>query len=171
MLPGTSRNGPLKFSECWTGRKLKAPRLFFGWGLVVIDLVSSPLTLTIKDCKGPQTNMPKNAGSTNTWSAKIMNVDILNSASRILQCLKSGCADIFHQSFLWLLRHTDEPQKEPNSCLWLQSHSVLIGVLSVSCWCLAELSQCEMSNQTERRVLAGNSVATCVFWAGITRTS
>ena len=27
------------------------------------------------------------------------------------QGLKSDCADIFHQSFLWLLRHTDEPQK------------------------------------------------------------
>ena len=25
--------------------------------------------------------------------------------------LKSECADIFHQSFLWLLRHTDDPQK------------------------------------------------------------
>ena len=24
--------------------------------------------------------------------------------------LKSECADIFHQSFLWLLRHTDELQ-------------------------------------------------------------
>ena len=28
--------------------------------------------------------------------------------------LKSECADIFHQSFLWLLRHTDEPQKGRN---------------------------------------------------------
>ena len=25
------------------------------------------------------------------------------------QGLKSECADIFHQNFLWLLRHTDEP--------------------------------------------------------------
>ena len=39
--------------------------------------------------------------------------------------LKSECADIFHQSFLWLLRHTDEPQRGRNSCLWLQSRSVL----------------------------------------------
>ena len=31
---------------------------------------------------------------------------------------KSECADIFHQSFLWLLRHTDEPQRGRNSCLW-----------------------------------------------------
>ena len=27
------------------------------------------------------------------------------------QGLKSECADIFHQSFLWLLCHTEEPQK------------------------------------------------------------
>ena len=39
--------------------------------------------------------------------------------------LKSECADFFHQSFLWLLRHTDESQKGRNSCLWLQSRSVL----------------------------------------------
>ena len=39
--------------------------------------------------------------------------------------LKSECADIFHQSFLWLLRHNDEPQRGRNSCLWLQSRSVL----------------------------------------------
>ena len=32
--------------------------------------------------------------------------------------LKSECAGIFHQSFLWLLRHTDEPQRGRNSCLW-----------------------------------------------------
>ena len=49
--------------------------------------------------------------------------------------LKSECADIFHQSFLWLLRHTDEPQKGRNSCLWLQSSSVLssFGVVLMSC--------------------------------------
>ena len=51
------------------------------------------------------------------------------------QGLKSECADIFHQSFLWLLRHTDEPQKGRNSCLWLQSRSVLssFGVVLMSC--------------------------------------
>ena len=49
--------------------------------------------------------------------------------------LKSECADIFHQSFLWLLRHTDEPQGGRNSCLWLQSRSVLssFGVMLMSC--------------------------------------
>ena len=49
--------------------------------------------------------------------------------------LTSECADIFHQSFLWLLRHTDEPQKGRNSCLWLQSRSVLssFGVVLMSC--------------------------------------
>ena len=48
--------------------------------------------------------------------------------------LKSEGADIFHQSFPWLLRHTDDLRKERNSCLWLQSHSVLssFGVLLVS---------------------------------------
>ena len=38
--------------------------------------------------------------------------------------LKSECADIFTRVF-WLLRHTDEPQVGRNSCLWLQSRSVL----------------------------------------------
>ena len=35
----------------------------------------------------------------------------------------------------WLLRHTDEAQKGRNSCLWLQSRSVLssFGVLLMSC--------------------------------------
>ena len=49
--------------------------------------------------------------------------------------LKSECADIFHQSFLWLLRHTDEPQRGQNSCLWLQSRSLLsyFGVVLMSC--------------------------------------
>ena len=31
--------------------------------------------------------------------------------------LKLECADIFHQSFPWLLRHTHEPQRGRNSCL------------------------------------------------------
>ena len=49
--------------------------------------------------------------------------------------LKLEGADIFHQSFPWLLRYTDDPQKERNSCLWLQSHSVLssFGVVLTSC--------------------------------------
>ena len=47
---------------------------------------------------------------------------------------KSVCADIFHQILLWLLRHTDEPQKGRNSCLWLQSRSVFgsVGVVLMS---------------------------------------
>ena len=51
------------------------------------------------------------------------------------QGLKSECPDIFHQSFLWLLHHTDEPPKGRNSCLWLQSRSVLssFGVVLMSC--------------------------------------
>ena len=49
--------------------------------------------------------------------------------------LKSECADIFHQSFLWSLHHADEPQKGPNSCLQLQSRSVFgsFGVALMSC--------------------------------------
>ena len=49
--------------------------------------------------------------------------------------LKSEYADIFHQSFLCLLRHTDEPQRGRNSCLWVQSRSVLssFGVMLMSC--------------------------------------
>ena len=48
--------------------------------------------------------------------------------------LKSECADIFHQSFLWLLRHTHGLQRGRNSCLWLQSLSVLssFGVVLMS---------------------------------------
>ena len=36
---------------------------------------------------------------------------------------------------LWLLQHTDEPQRGRNSCLWLQSRSVLssFGVVLMSC--------------------------------------
>ena len=49
--------------------------------------------------------------------------------------LKSECPDNFLQSFFWLLRHTDEPQRGRNSCLWLQSRSVLssFGVVLMSC--------------------------------------
>ena len=49
--------------------------------------------------------------------------------------LKSECADIFSsEPDLWLLRHTDEPQRGRNSCLWLQSRSVLssFGVVLMS---------------------------------------
>ena len=55
--------------------------------------------------------------------------------SVVCQGLKSECADIFCQSFLWLLRHTDEPQRGRNSCLWLQSCTVLssFGVVFMSC--------------------------------------
>ena len=51
------------------------------------------------------------------------------------QGLKLECADNFHQSFLWLLRHTGKRQKGRNSCLWLQSRSVLssFGVVLMSC--------------------------------------
>ena len=52
------------------------------------------------------------------------------------QGIKSERADIFHQSrFLWLLRHTDVPQKGRNSCLWLQSRPVLssFAVVLMSC--------------------------------------
>ena len=50
--------------------------------------------------------------------------------------LKSECADIFSsEPDLWLLRHTDEPQRGRNNCLWLQSRSVLssFGVVLMSC--------------------------------------
>ena len=50
--------------------------------------------------------------------------------------LKSECADIFSsEPDLWLLRHTDEPQRGRNSCLWLQSRSGLssFGVVLMSC--------------------------------------
>ena len=48
-----------------------------------------------------------------TWYGVILGV------LRVLGYDLHQCADIFHQSFLWLLRHTDEPQKGRNSCLWL----------------------------------------------------
>ena len=50
--------------------------------------------------------------------------------------LKSECADNFSsEPDLWLLRHTDEAQRGRNSCLWLQSRSVLssFGVVLMSC--------------------------------------
>ena len=58
-------------------------------------------------------------------------VDVESSRSQ----LKSECADIFHHSFFWLLRQTDEPQRGRNSCLWLQSRSVLssFGAVLMSC--------------------------------------
>ena len=44
-------------------------------------------------------------------------------------------ARIFCTRAFWLLRHTDEPQRGRNSCLWLQSRSVLssFGVVLMSC--------------------------------------
>ena len=44
-------------------------------------------------------------------------------------------ARIFSTRALWLLRHTDEPQRGRNSCLWLQSRSVLssFDVVLMSC--------------------------------------
>ena len=59
-------------------------------------------------------------------------VDVGSSGSG----LKSECADIFSSELdLWLLRHTDEVQRGRNSCLWLQSRSVLssFGVVLMSC--------------------------------------
>ena len=49
---------------------------------------------------------------------------------------------------------------------WKLPDCFLGEVWSSSILFLLYLSQCEMSYQTERRVLAGNSVVTCVFWAG-----
>ena len=59
-------------------------------------------------------------------------VGVRSSGSR----LKSECTDNFSsEPDLWLLRHTDEPQRGRNSCLWLQSRSVLssFGVVLMSC--------------------------------------
>jgi len=47
-----------------------------------------------------------------TWYGVIVGAWVL----RVLgQGLKSECADIFHQSFLWLLHHTDEPRSVSSS--------------------------------------------------------
>ena len=62
--------------------------------------------------------------------------DVILWLSRVLsQGLKSECTDICYQSFLLLLRYTDEPQRGRNSSLWLQSRSVLssFGVVLMSC--------------------------------------
>ena len=50
-------------------------------------------------------------------------------------CHLVQCYIFFIRAFLWLFRHTDEPQKGRNSCLWLQSRSVLssFGVVLMSC--------------------------------------
>ena len=49
--------------------------------------------------------------------------------------LKIRVRGYFYQSFLWLLPHTDEPQRGRNSCLRLQSRSVLssFDVVLMSC--------------------------------------
>ena len=62
----------------------------------------------------------------------------LFSRSRlVLVCVSAvnQSARIFCTRAFWLLRHTDEPQRGRNSCLWLQSRSVLssFGVLLMSC--------------------------------------
>ena len=55
--------------------------------MIILIMMIMIETLTTKDCKGLQTNMPKNVGSIKTSViSKNKNVDILNSASRILQC-------------------------------------------------------------------------------------
>ena len=106
-------------------------------------------TLTTKDCRGPQTNMPKNVGSIKTWPAKMKSrhldscplrrhvvwrdsVGVGSSRSE----LKSECADIFHQSFLWLLGLLTSP-KEAEKAVY-GYNPALFWVLSVSCRCLAE---------------------------------
>ena len=49
-------------------------------------------TWTTKDCKGPQTNMPKNVGSIKTWSAKMkmmscrVNFHVVRSALQYSAC-------------------------------------------------------------------------------------
>ena len=54
---------------------------------------------------------------------------------RLLGQSLNQSARIFCTRAFWLLRHTDEPQRERNSCLWLQSRSVLssFGVVLMSC--------------------------------------
>ena len=56
--------------------------------------------------------------------------------------LKSKCADIFHQSFFWLLRRTEEPQRGRNclrrrrskpSSAWAGSVLISFGVVLMSC--------------------------------------
>ena len=52
----------------------------------------------------------------------------------------SECADIFHQSVLWLSRPTDvNPKKGETADVYGYNQAALFWVLSVSCWCLAEL--------------------------------
>ena len=92
---------------------------FLGWFWPILHFLCESSTWQLDSCP-PE----------DTWYGVILWV------LRVLgQSLKSECADIFHQSFLWLLRHTDEPQKGRNSCLWLQSRSVLssFGVVLMSC--------------------------------------
>ena len=92
---------------------------FLGWFWPILHFLCESSTWQLDSC------LPED-----TWYGVILWV------LRVLgQGLKSECEDIFHQSFLWLLRHTDEPQKGRNSCLWLQSRSVLssFGVVLMSC--------------------------------------
>ena len=77
--------------------------------------------------------------------------------------LKSECADIFSsEPDLWLLRHTDEPQRGRNSCLWLQFRSVLssFGVVLMSCRVnfhvvrsALQYTPCKMCTRPSRKVI------------------
>ena len=61
--------------------------------------------------------------------------DSVGVALRVLSQSLNQSARIFFTRAFWLLRHTDEPQRGRNSCLWLQSRSVLgsFGVVLMSC--------------------------------------
>ena len=80
--------------------------------------------------KSPSVKLMSRRENKDSWYGVILWV--LRALS---QGLKSECADIFPQSFLCLLRHTNEPQEGRNSCLWLQSRSVSssFGVVLMSC--------------------------------------
>ena len=50
---------------------LGTDHLIFGYEFFCQHHYLQVQTLTTKDCKGPQTNMPENVGSIKTWSAKM----------------------------------------------------------------------------------------------------
>ena len=83
--------------------------------------------------------------------------------------LKSKCADIFHQSFFWLLRRTEEPQRGRNclrrrrskpSSAWAGSVLISFGVVLMSCRVNFHVVRAALgsNNVFERRTSTGSGL-------------
>ena len=110
------------------------------WKLTLQGINTKPKELkTERDCSHRQLFRPRWGSSVwrNNQKALVQNADqiLILWVLRVLGQSLNQSARIFCTRAFWLLRHTDEPQRERNSCLWLQSRSVLssFGVVLMSC--------------------------------------